>query len=86
MNDAPVPTTPGETAQNEAARQAVILVFGCVSVLLMVAVQRAAGDPDFCRTARMRVSKAAERALAMLAGRAWRAAERARAAYERDSA
>jgi hypothetical protein len=78
--------TPAETAQNEAARQAVILLFGCVSVLLMVAAQRAAGNPDFYAGLRMRTSKAAERMLARLAGVSWRAAERARVAYERESA
>jgi hypothetical protein len=80
------PQTPVETAQNEAARQAVILFFGIVSVLLMVAAQRAAGDPDFYRSARMRTAKAAERVLARLAGVSWRAAERARVAYEQESA
>jgi hypothetical protein len=81
----PLPS-PGETAQAEAARQAVILVAGIISVLLMVAAQRAAGDPDFYRSARMAVAKRAERVLAVLAGRAWRAAERARVAYEREAA
>ena len=81
----PVPT-PGETAQNEAARQAVILIFGIVSVLLMVAAQRAAADPDFYRTVRMRAAKASERMLARAAACAWRAAERARLRYESDGA
>ncbi|HWM96720.1 MAG TPA: hypothetical protein VNO54_06650 [Streptosporangiaceae bacterium] len=75
--------TPGETAQNEAARQAVILLFGIASVLLMVAAQRAAHDPQGLK---MAVTKGAERLLARLAGQAWRAAERARVAYERESA
>ena len=78
--------TPGETARNEAARQAVILAFGIASVLLMVAGQKAAASPDFYRSARMGAAKAAERQLAWLAGLAWRAAERARVAYERESA
>ncbi len=78
--------TPGETAQNEAARQAVILAFSIAGVLLMVAAQRAAGDPDFYRGLRMRWSKAAERVLARAAGRLWAGAERARRAYEGESA
>lgn len=84
----PVPATPtsADAAQSEAARQAVILAFSIVSVLLMVAAQRAAADPDFYRAWRMRASKGAERMLAMTAARAWAAAERARLAYERESA
>lgn len=81
----PLPTT-ADTARDEAARQAVILAFSIIGVLLMVAAQRAAGDPDFYRTIRMRATKGAERLLAMAAARAWRAAERARQLYERDSA
>jgi len=80
------PVQPAESAQSEAARQAVILAFSVVSVLVVVAAQRAAADPDFYRTLRMGVSKRMERILALLAGRAWRAAERARVAYEKESA
>lgn len=82
------PEVPGaaEAAQSEAARQLVVLAFSVISVLLAVAAQRAAADPDFYRTIRMRVSKGAERFLAMTAARAWRAAERARRVYERESA
>jgi hypothetical protein len=78
--------TPGQTAQNEAARQAVILAFGIASVLLMIAAQKASGDPDFWRSCRMWAAKQRERFLARLAARSWRAAERARLAYERESA
>lgn len=81
----PQPTT-ADSARDEAARQAVILAFSVVGVLIMVAAQRAAGDPDFYRTIRMKASKAAERLAAKAAARAWAAAERARRAYERESA
>lgn len=85
MSDQP-DAAPERTARDEAARQAVMLAFSVVSVLLAVAAQRAAHDPDFYRTIRMRLTKGAERFLAMTAARAWRAAERARQAYERESA
>ncbi len=78
--------TPGETAANEAARQAVMLAFSIAGVLLMIAAQRAASDPDFYRGLRMRAAKCAERAAARMAAVAWRAAERARKAYEQESA
>jgi hypothetical protein len=74
------------TVQAEAARQAVILAFGIVSVLIMVWAQRASSDPDFYRAARMRTAKASERLLARLAARAWKSAERARRSYEQDTA
>ena len=77
---------PAAEVRAEASRQAVILAFSIAGVLLMVAAERAATDPDFGRTLRMRLSKGAERLLAMTAARAWRAAERARLAYERDTA
>ena len=53
--------TTAATVKGEAARQAVILAFGIVSVLVMVAAQRAAGDPDFYRSQRMKAAKASER-------------------------
>lgn len=74
------------TVKGEAARQAVILAFGIVSVLVMVAAQRAAGDPDFYRSQRMKAAKASERLLARLAARAWKLAEAARREYESESA
>lgn len=86
MSDQQPDAVPADGAREEAARQAVMLAFSVVSVLLAVAAQRAAGDPDFYRTIRMRVTKGAERFLAMTAARAWRAAEAARLAYERESA
>jgi hypothetical protein len=70
--------------RDETARQAVILAFGVVSVLVYVWAQRWAADPDLSRTGRMRAAKHAERAWARLAGWAWRRAEQARVAYERD--
>jgi hypothetical protein len=79
------PTTSG-TVQAETARQAVILAFSVVGVLVMVWAQRAASDPDFGRTQRMAAAKGSERLLARLAARAWKLAERARVAYESDSA
>lgn len=75
-----------DAVQAEAARQAVILVFGIISVLVMVAAQRAAADPDFYRGQRMKAAKAAERGLARVAAWAWRRAERARLRYEDDTA
>ena len=80
------PGKPSEAAQEEAARQAVILVFGVAAVAAYVFVQRAVAGPDFLRTWRMRAAKAAERNFAGLAGSAWRAAERARRAYEAETA
>lgn len=74
------------TVKGEAARQAVMLAFGIVSVLVMVWAQRAASDPDFGREQRMRAAKTSERMLARLAARAWRLAERARREYEQESA
>jgi hypothetical protein len=72
--------------RDETARQAVILLFGVASVLVYVWAQRWATDPDMSRTTRMRAVKHAERGWARLAGWAWRRAEHARLAYERDSA
>jgi hypothetical protein len=80
------PENPADIAANEAARQAVILVFSIAGILVMVAAQRAAADPDFYRGLRMRAAKTAERVSARLAAWAWRRAERARRAYEGDAA
>jgi hypothetical protein len=71
-----------DTVQTEAARQAVILAFSIVGLLVMVWAQRAASDPDFGRTQKMAAAKTSERFLARLAARAWKLAERARLAYE----
>lgn len=80
------PETPADAAQTEAARQAVILAFGVVGVLVMVWAQRSAGDPDFYRGQRMRAAKASERALARMAAWCWKRAERARLSYDKDAA
>ena len=79
-------TTAGEAAKTEVARQVVILLFSAAGLVVYVWAQRRAADPDLERTARMRVSKSAERGWARLAGWAWRNAERARLQYERESA
>jgi heme A synthase len=73
-------------ARDEAARQAIILAFSVVGVIVMIWAQRHASDPDAARTVRMRTAKGAERAYAHAAAWAWRQAERARLAYERDRA
>lgn len=78
--------TTADAARTEMARQAVILVFSVVGVVVYVWAQRHASDPDATRTIRMRASKGGERFYARLAGWAWRQAERARQAYEQDSA
>jgi hypothetical protein len=70
--------------KDETARQAVILAFGVVSVLVYVWAQRWAADPDLARSGRMRAARHAERGWARLAGWAWRRAEQARLAYERE--
>jgi len=84
--DIPAEQTPADLAQAEAARQAVILAFGVVSVMIMVWAQRASSDPDFARRARMRAARQGERLAGRVAARAWQLAERARLAYERDQA
>jgi len=73
-----------QPVRDEAARQAVILIFGVASVLLMICAQRAAADPDFLRAQRMRAARALERMLATLAALAWNSAERARLRYEEE--
>ena len=75
-----------EAAKVEAASQAVKLAFGVAGVLLMIAAQRAAGDPDFYRSLRMRAARRAERLLSQVAARCWQGAERARLAYDKESA
>jgi hypothetical protein len=82
--DTPAPA--GSTAREETTRQAIILVFSIAGVLLMIAAQRAAADPDFYRSLRMRTAKQVERAAARMAAWSWGRAEAARMAYERESA
>jgi len=74
------------TVRDEAARQAVALLFGVAMVVIAAVAQRKAAQPDAMRTERMRVLKEAERQLASLASWSWRQAERARRAYEAESA
>jgi hypothetical protein len=76
----------GRPVRDEAARQAVALVFGIAAVVIYAVCQRKATQPDVLRTERMRVLKETERAAARVAGWCWRQAERARQAYEQESA
>ena len=76
----------GRPVRDEAARQAVALAFGVLAIVVYAIVQRKASQPDSLRTERMRALRGAERAAARLAGWAWRQAEKARQAYERESA
>ena len=58
--------SPAQIAKAEAAKQAVILVFAVATILLVMAVH----DPDFLRTARMRLAEGSRRLLTSLAQRA----------------
>jgi hypothetical protein len=73
-----------EIAKDEAARQAIILAFSIVGVVVMVWAQRHAADPDAARTIRMRGAKSSERWFARLAAWSWHQAEAARLRYEGD--
>ena len=57
---------PSQVAKAEAAKQAVILVFVIVTLLVMMALSK----PDSLRAARMRVAAASSRALSSLSRRA----------------
>jgi hypothetical protein len=70
----------------EAARQAVALLFGIAAIVIYAVAQRKIAQPDSMRTERMRAFKTAEHAAARTAGWLWGQAERARKAYERESA
>jgi hypothetical protein len=72
--------------RDEAARQAVALLFGVAAIVIYAVAQRKMAHPDSMRTERMRALKVAERAAARAAGWLWGQAERARKAYERESA
>jgi hypothetical protein len=80
-----MPDDPDSTVRDEAARQAIALVFGVAMMVIAAAAQRKATQPDAWRTERMRILKAAERQLAQLAAWSWQKAERARVAYERET-
>ena len=58
--------SPGQVAKAEAAKQAVVLVFVIVTLLVMMALSK----PDSLRAARMRVAAASSRALSSLSRRA----------------
>jgi hypothetical protein len=60
-----VEPSPGRVAQAEAAKQAVILVFVVITLLVMMALSK----PDSLRAARMRVAAVSSRALSSLARR-----------------
>lgn len=79
-------TDAGRPVRDEAARQAVALLFGVCAVVIAAVARRKAAQPDAVRTERMRALKAAERLAAGAAGWCWRQAEAARVAYERESA
>jgi hypothetical protein len=81
-----MPDETSSVVKDETARQAVILIFGVVSVLVYVWANRVAAAPDFARSQRMQATKQAEKAWARLAAWAWARAEQARVAYEKDRA
>ena len=58
--------SPAQIAKAEAAKQAVILVFAVLTILLVMAVH----NPDSLRTCRMRVAEGSRRLLTSLALRA----------------
>jgi hypothetical protein len=64
MSDAS--TTPAQIARAEAAKQAVILAFAVITLLVIMALH----EPDFLRTQRMRAAAASRRLLTSLARRA----------------
>ena len=57
---------PSQVAKQEAAKQAVILVFAVVTVLMMLWLSK----PDALRSARLRVAAASSRVLSSLSRRA----------------
>ena len=59
---------PSQVARQEAAKQAVILVFAVLTLLVMLWLSK----PDALRTARLRVVAASSRALSSLSRRAGR--------------
>lgn len=59
-------STPSEAAKAEAAKQAVILLFMIIGILVVMALQQ----PDFLRTWRMRLAAASRQLLSWLARKA----------------
>lgn len=72
-----------ERAKQELAVQLIGLA-ALVVAGVIVSWQRKMSEPDHWRSQRMRWAKATERGAARLAAWAWRHAERARVAYERE--
>jgi hypothetical protein len=62
-------STPSQAAKTEAAKQAVMLAFMIIGVIVIMAIQ----NPDFLQTWRMRLSAASSRLLSAAAWRAGRA-------------
>jgi len=58
--------TPKQVAQNEAAKQAVVLVASALSIALAMAIMH----PDSMRTARMRLAEGSRKLLAVLSRQA----------------
>jgi hypothetical protein len=81
-----MPPDEDRPVRDEAARQAVALLFGVAAVVIYAVAQRKVSQPDSLRTERMRLLKQAERCAARSAGWLWGQAECARLAYERESA
>jgi len=85
---APAPAAPGTgaTVKDEAARQLVALAGGLVFIAAAVVVERAASDPDFARSLRMRAARAVEQLAGLTMRRAAEVADRAEQVYKRDCA
>lgn len=78
-------TDPAAAAREEAARQGVGLFFFVLTVAAAAVIERKMSQPDTLRQWRMRAAKATERASARAAAHAWRLAEWARLAYDREA-
>lgn len=82
----PAGAPPRNPARDEAARQVIALAGGLVFMVAAVLVERAASDPDFARTLRMRAALAAEAAAMRVARTAARIADLAHGAYRAECA
>lgn len=76
---------PAAAAREEGARQAVMLAAMLIAAPVTILLERWLSRPDAARELRMRAAKQAERLSARLAAGAWRLAESARRAYEREA-
>ena len=77
---------PQETRER-AKQELIVQLIGLAALAAGVVIaswQRKTSEPDHWRSQRMRWAKATERGAARLAAWAWRHAERARVAYERE--